>query len=238
MSIQPTLLKNYQVPPILIPNIEMRFEIYENRTLVHSTLKYKKNPASSAAWTGLKLNGEKLVIKSISINSKPVTQYNYENDFLQITEAPESGELQTTVELYPAQNLSCAGLYQSAQALVTQCEAESFRKITFFLDRPDVLSRFRVTLEADQKTFPRLLSNGNLVSTQTLPNGRHQAVWNDPILKPCYLFAVVAGDLGVIEDSFTTMSGKKVALQIFAPHGKQSRCHHAMFSLKESMKWD
>jgi aminopeptidase N len=135
-------------------------------------------------------------------------------------------------------NTSLEGLYVSNGSFVTQCEAQGFRHITYFLDRPDVMTRYTVRLEADKKKNPVLLSNGDRIHVKDLGNGRHEALWKDPHKKPCYLFALVAGDLGVIRDSFTTMSGRKVNLEVYAAHGKQERCQHAMESLKKSMAWD
>jgi aminopeptidase N len=146
--------------------------------------------------------------------------------------------LDVEVEIDPESNKSCEGLYLSSGIFCTQCEAESFRKITYFLDRPDVMTSYTVEIEADEAKYPVLLSNGDCLEKKTLGNGRHYAKWNDPHKKPSYLFALVAGDMGVVSDTYKTTSGRQVKLEVFAPHGKQERCLHAMNSLKQSMKWD
>ena len=150
----------------------------------------------------------------------------------------DSVKLETRVKIHPEDNTSLEGLYRSRTIYCTQCEAEGFRKITFFHDRPDVLATFTVTLEADAATCPVLLSNGNLVSEEPLPEGRHRAIWHDPWPKPCYLFAMVAGDLECYEDSFVTASGRAVALKIYVEAKDINYCGHAMDSLKRSMRWD
>ncbi|MGZ5278990.1 MAG: aminopeptidase N, partial [Pseudobdellovibrionaceae bacterium] len=151
---------------------------------------------------------------------------------------PNAFELKIETELKPQENTSLEGLYKSSGVFCTQCEAQGFRKITYFLDRPDVMTKYKVRIEADQKQYPVLLSNGDRTSARQLENGRHEVIWEDPYKKPSYLFALVAGDLGVIKDTFTTRSGKNVDLEIYAAHGMQDRCHFAMLSLKKAMKWD
>ena len=147
--------------------------------------------------------------------------------------------LKIETRLDPAANTKLMGLYRSGSAYCTQCEAEGFRRITYFLDRPDVLSTYRVRLEADREEAPVLLSNGNLESSgESETNGRHWAVWTDPHKKPCYLFALVAGDLAHISDTFVTASGRKVDLAIYTEHGREERAHYAMDSLKRAMAWD
>ncbi len=187
----------------------------------------------------LKFNGERLKLISVSIDGRalPPGEYELDEEFLTLAAPPAAFTLETEVEIDPEANKALEGLYVSAGRFCTQCEAEGFRKITFFPDRPDVLARFTVRIEAEQ-VFPRLLSNGNLVEAGELPGGRHFAVWNDPFPKPCYLFALVAGELDVLEDAFVTMSGRKVTLRIFVDTGMAERALYAMDSLKRSMKWD
>ena len=160
------------------------------------------------------------------------------DEHLTIPAAPDAFTLETEVEIDPEGNTALEGLYMSGGRFCTQCEAEGFRKITFFPDRPDVLARFTVRIEADKAAYPRLLSNGNLIESGELPGGRHFAVWNDPFPKPCYLFALVAGELDVLDDSFVTMSGRTVDLRIYVDPGMAPRAAYAMDALKRSMKWD
>jgi aminopeptidase N len=228
-------LKDYQAPSFEILQVQLHFNLAESQTRVKAKLQMKKLVDAP-----LVLNGENLKLVSVRLNEKALASndYSVNEKALTIPQVPTDFWLETEVEINPEANKSCEGLYLSAGIFATQCEAESFRKITYFLDRPDVMTSYTVEIEADKKKYPYLLSNGDLISKKDLGNGRHMAVWKDPFKKPSYLFALVAGDMGVIEDSFTTKSGKKVKLEVFAPHGKQARCYHAMESLKKSMKWD
>lgn len=228
-------LTDYKAPTYSIQSIELFFNLHETQTEVRAVQKIVQLKHSP-----LELNGENLKLKSIKINNIELnsSDYKIENDTLSILNPPTEFILETLVEINPEQNKSCEGLYLSKGIFATQCEAEGFRNITYFLDRPDVMTSYTVTLEADKTKYPVLLSNGDLISKKDLPNNRHQTVWRDPFKKPCYLFALVAGDLGVVTGEFTTLSGKKVKLEVYASHGKQSRCHHALESLKKSMKWD
>lgn len=142
------------------------------------------------------------------------------------------------VKIRPEKNFELSGLYKSGSAYCTQCEAEGFRRITYYLDRPDVMAKYRVRLEADKKKCPLLLSNGNFVESGDAGNGRHYALWEDPFPKPSYLFAVVGGDLGSIKDTFVTKSGRKVTIEIFSEHDNVDKLDHAMESVKKAMKWD
>ncbi|MGD9021883.1 MAG: aminopeptidase N, partial [Lysobacterales bacterium] len=164
--------------------------------------------------------------------------YTIEGEDLTVSDAPRSSVIETEVDIHPAQNSALEGLYVSGEFLLTQCEAEGFRKITWFPDRPDVMTRYRVTIEADKGRFPVLLSNGNLARAEDLPNGRHRVCWEDPFPKPSYLFALVAGDLALVEDHFTTASGRDVSLRIYVEEENLDRCQHAMESLQKSMRWD
>ncbi len=188
----------------------------------------------------LVLNGENLKLKKIKLNNVELTSNEFEVSQVHLTilKTPAEFTLNIEVEINPESNKSCEGLYLSGGIFCTQCEAESFRKITYFLDRPDVMTSYTVEMEADEKKYPLLLSNGDCLEKKSLGDGRHYAKWNDPHKKPSYLFALVAGDMGVVTDTYQTTSGRQVKLEVFAPHGKQERCLHAMKSLKQSMKWD
>jgi aminopeptidase N len=188
----------------------------------------------------LELSGEKLELGAIQIDGKAVTAERYEvsAEGLKLFAMPESCQLSIETFIRPQENTSLEGLYKSSGNYCTQCEAEGFRKITYYLDRPDVMAKFSTTITADKEKYPALLSNGNPDGAGDLPDGRHWARWQDPFRKPCYLFALVAGDLAYIEDSFITMSGRKVQLRIYVQHHNVDQCDHAMVSLKKSMRWD
>jgi aminopeptidase N len=240
---QPIFLKDYRKPDFQIPTLHLTFALGEETTLVTARSRFERDPSAGSA--PLVLMGEGLTPRSVKIDGRTLAAKEYVaiETGLTIANVPDQFELEIETEIQPQNNLSCEGLYKSSGMFCTQCEAESFRKITYFLDRPDVMSTFTVTIQADKTKYPILLSNGNPISRRDLgpgPDGNpiHEVVWHDPFKKPAYLFALVAGDLGVIEDSFTTRSGRKVKLQIFARHGLQQRCGHAMNSLKWSLKWD
>lgn len=186
----------------------------------------------------LRLDGEDLTLVSIHVNDAPWTAYKEEEGALIISDLPERFTLRIVNEISPAANTALEGLYQSGDALCTQCEAEGFRHITWYLDRPDVLARFTTKIIADKSKYPFLLSNGNRVAQGELENGRHWVQWQDPFPKPCYLFALVAGDFDVLRDTFTTRSGREVALELYVDRGNLDRAPWAMTSLKNSMKWD
>lgn len=229
-------LRDYKAPSYQIQNIELHFNLHESKTLVTAKQVIEKTEDAP-----LVLNGENITLLAIKIdghNLSSGSDYTANAETLTINNTPKKFTLETLVEINPEANKSCEGLYLSKGIFATQCEAEGFRKITYFLDRPDVMTSYTVTIEADKTKYPVLLSNGDQISQTNLENNRHQVVWKDPFKKPSYLFALVAGDLGVIQDTFATKSGKKVKLEVFASHGKQARCHHAMESLKKSMKWD
>ncbi len=228
-------LKDYQSPTYGVDSIHLHFNLHASATVVTSVLKMTKLKSEP-----LVLNGVQLKLLSLELNGTAFTDFVLSGDTLTIfdTHLGSTFELKSRVEINPGENKSCEGLYLSSGIFCTQCEAESFRKITFMLDRPDVMTIYTVEIEADKKLYPQLLSNGDCILKEELSDGRHKAVWSDPYKKPSYLFALVAGDMGVITDSFTTLSGKAVKLEVFASHGKESRCLHAMESLKKSMKWD
>jgi aminopeptidase N len=237
------LLKDYQQPDYWIPTTQLDFELGDSFTRVRSRLEINRNSASSRSNAPLVLNGEHLKLISVAVNGRVLSNGEYIVTIPQLTipNVPENFVLEIEVEIEPQKNLACEGLYRSGGEngiFCTQCEAEAFRRITYFLDRPDVMSVFTVTIAADKAKYPILLSNGNLVNRRELGNGRQEVTWHDPHKKPCYLFALVAGNLGVLEDKFTTKSGHEVKLQIFARRGLEPRCEHAMNSLKWAMKWD
>ncbi|MBX3040185.1 MAG: aminopeptidase N, partial [Bdellovibrionaceae bacterium] len=229
-------LKDYTAPDFAVDSIHLDFNLNDDFCLVQSTMQIQRTKAQAP----LILDGISLELVSIKIDGQALTANDYQvtPETLTISRVPEQFRLEITTRLQPQLNTSLEGLYRSNDCFVTQCEAQSFRHITYFLDRPDVMTRYPVRIEADKKKYPVLLSNGDRVNVRDLGNGRHEANWKDPHKKPCYLFALVAGDLGVIRDTFTTSSGRKVNLEVYAAHGKQARCHHAMESLKKSMAWD
>ncbi|HEX3700890.1 MAG TPA: aminopeptidase N [Phenylobacterium sp.] len=237
---QPIRLSDYRPPAFLIDEVSLAFELAANNTRVKARLDIRRNgDAKGSGGEPLKLNGERLKLISAAIDGRTLgeAERGVDAEFLTIPDVPDAFVLETEVEIDPENNKALEGLYMSGGRFCTQCEAEGFRKITYWPDRPDVLSRFTVRIEAD-RAFPHLLSNGNLVDAGDLPGGRHFAVWNDPFPKPCYLFALVAGELDVLEDRLVTMSGRTVALRIFVDTGMAPRAAYAMDALKRAMKWD
>lgn len=237
---QTKYLKDYQPLTVSVDKIDLKFQIFENKTLVTAVSEFVKNPKATHQRGEIFLSGEFFNLISLALNGQELSPSDYilSNGGLTLKNVTAPFQLKVVSELDPAANKSLEGLYKSGEMYCTQNEAEGFRRITYYLDRPDNMAIFSTTIEADKKHFPILLSNGNLVSHKDLEDGRHQAVWADPYRKPCYLFALVAGDLAVVEDQFITASGRKVKLQIYVDHGNESRCQHAMDSLKASMKWD
>ncbi|MFT4520782.1 MAG: aminopeptidase N [Halioglobus sp.] len=232
-------LKDYTPPAYLINRTELHFELFEDCALVTSRLHLLRDP-SVANDNALELHGQGLELLSVSVDGEDLTEkeYSVSPDFLTVLDVPDQFVLTCKTRIRPQDNSSLEGLYKSRTMFCTQCEAEGFRKITYYLDRPDVLSVFTVTVEAEQSRYPVLLSNGNLVSNEDLADGRHSATWHDPFPKPAYLFALVAGDLGHIEDSFKTCSDRDITLRIYVEEKDLAKCDHAMLSLKQSMKWD
>jgi aminopeptidase N len=233
-------LKDYRVPDFLIDSTDLHFEIFDSHTLVHSTLAMRRNPEAETVDAPLVLDGCELELESLAIDDATLSEADYQiaGESLTVDKVGERFTLRCTTRIYPQNNTSLEGLYKSSSMYCTQCEAEGFRKITYYLDRPDVMSVYSVTLDADSKRCPVLLSNGNLVSTDTLDNGRHRAVWGDPHKKPAYLFALVAGDLERVSDEFVTTSGRRVDLHIYVEEKDLDKCDHAMQSLKNAMRWD
>lgn len=227
--------KDYTAPEFTITDIDLTFHLDEKTTKVLAVSQVKRCDASAK---DLLLQGEGLVLISVKINGDLWQDYAIESGNLQLRNVPEHFTLEIENEIHPDQNSALEGLYKSGEALCTQCEAEGFHHITWYLDRPDVLARFSTTIYADKQRYPYLLSNGNRIDAGELDNGQHWITWQDPFPKPCYLFALVAGDFDVLRDTFTTKSGRDVALEIFVDQGNLDRADWAMTSLKQSMKWD
>lgn len=231
---------DYLPPPFLIETIDLDFDLGEDLTIVCSTLHLKRNSALDETNLPLVLNGRELTLKSIHLDDQAINSGDYliDNGLLTITDLPDSFKLEIVTEIRPQDNSSLEGLYKSSGIFCTQCEAEGFRKITYYPDRPDVMAKFTTTIRGDKARYPVLLSNGNLVDSGDLEGERHFARWEDPFSKPSYLFALVAGDLVSIEDSYVTCSGRRIRLQIFVEKRNKDKCDHAMESLKKSMQWD
>ncbi len=235
-------LKDYQVPEYLITSVDLNFILDAEETRVISRLTMIHNSESSINNTSLELLGEGLNLISLSLDGVALSESDYQltDEALLIAQVPQDRTFTLAIEntINPKANSAYEGLYISKDMLCTQCEAQGFRKITYFLDRPDVMTRFTTTLVADKTLYPVLLSNGNKVATGELTENRHWVTWQDPFKKPCYLFALVAGQLDCIDDHFTTMSGRKISLQIFVETQDKDKCAHAMQSLKHAMRWD
>jgi aminopeptidase N len=233
---QTIYLKDYQPAPYQASHTRLHVELFEDRTIVRSEVKYIKNPLTTSH--RLVLNGQDQTIVGVLLDGTPFDAYTLEDNKLIIEASAEAFTLAITSEIHPESNTALEGLYTSQGTFCTQCEAEGFRRITYFQDRPDVLSIFSVRIEADKTRYPILLSNGNLAGAGDLGDGRHFTEWHDPFPKPCYLFALVAGDLVRIADTFTTKSGRHVDLHIYVRKGDEGQCAHAMASLRKAMKWD
>ena len=236
---QPIRLKDYRPPDWLVETVALDFSLHPTETKVRATLKLKPNPANPAA--PLVLDGDGLTLKSLRIDGADPGPDSYlvTPDQLTIPQPPNGPfTLEIVTAVNPTANTQLSGLYRSSGTWCTQCEAEGFRRITYFPDRPDVMAVYTTRIEAEKKEAPVLLANGNLTESGDLPDGRHFAVWHDPHPKPSYLFALVGGDLAHVEDKFRTMSGRDVTLRIYVEHGKEDRCAYAMDSLKRSMRWD
>jgi aminopeptidase N len=235
---RPVHLKDYRPPDWLIEAVELEFELGEETTVVTARLAIRRNHDGPAR--PLVLDGQQLKTLSVAIDGRALGEGEYQpgEETLTLAAPPDSFTLETRVEIRPQDNTALEGLYKSSGNFCTQCEAEGFRRITWFIDRPDVMATYRTAITADKARYPVLLSNGNPVESEDLPDGRHRAVWHDPHPKPCYLFALVAGTLACVEDSFTTASGRAVTLRIYVEPGNEDRCGWAMESLKRAMKWD
>jgi aminopeptidase N len=237
---QPTRLADYRPPDFLIDSVELEFDLGDTKTRVKSHVALRRNPDAPAS-APLRLDGDELELAAISLDGKPLApgDYSLEPDgALVVAATPDAFALDITTRIDPERNTQLSGLYMSGGNYCTQCEPEGFRRITYFLDRPDVMSRYTVTIRADKARFPVVLSNGNPSGIGDLSDGRHWAKWVDPHPKPSYLFALVAGDLVAFRDEFTTRSGRIVPLAIWVRRGDEDKCGHAMESLKNAMRWD
>jgi len=235
-------LKDYAVPDYLIHTVVLDIELDDERTRVNSRLVISRNPASQNKDAPLLLAGENLELLGVTLNDVALGtgQYLPNQDGLTLPAVPQQGEFTVAITncINPKANTALEGLYLSNGMLCTQCEAEGFRKITYYLDRPDVMAKFTVTLTGDKSRYPVLLSNGNPVARGEWDDGRHWVTWEDPFAKPCYLFALVAGQLACVEDGFTTQSGRSIRLQIFVEPHDTGKCGHALQSLQNAMRWD
>ncbi|MEZ8102618.1 aminopeptidase N [Vibrio bivalvicida] len=226
--------KDYQSPSHTITDIDLTFDLYDNETTVTAVSQVKQLKDS----TTLRLEGEALKLKSIHVNGEAWTAYEEVEGVLEIHQLPEQTELSIVTLIDPEANTALEGLYKSGGAFCTQCEAEGFRRITYYMDRPDVLAKYTTKVIADKAEYPFLLSNGNRIAEGEIEGGRHWVQWQDPHPKPAYLFALVAGDFDVLRDKYVTQSGRNVELEIFVDKGNLDRAPHAMTSLINSMKWD
>ena len=230
--------KDYKQAPFTIDDVHLDVAIYPEYTRVVSTLSVRRcTPGSS---DDLVLDGEDLDTKAVYVDDVELNSdaYAIENSSLRLSNLPDKATVRTEVVLKPHENFELSGFYQSGSTLCTQCEAEGFRRITWFLDRPDILSRYTIDLSADAKTYPVLLGNGNLLAESVDADGRKHVTWQDPHPKPCYLFAMVAGDLDVVAGPFTTASGREVHCEVYVEPGRADRAHWALESLHNSMRWD
>jgi len=238
---RPVRLADYRPPDWLIDIVELDVSLHATASRVRAVLHVRPNP-QGVACVPLVLDGEDLNLVALTLDNAPLTPERYEatSDRLTIPTPPRRAfRLEIETLLDPSANTQLMGLYRSGRTYCTQCEAEGFRRITYFLDRPDVMAVYTTRIEADRSEAPLLLANGNLVASGEVPGtNRHYAVWHDPFPKPCYLFALVGGRLACVEDDFRTMSGREVALRIYVEPGKEDRCGWAMESLKRAMRWD
>ena len=236
---QTIFLKDYLPPNFLIDEIRLDFDLSPQETRVRSQISVRRNPKAKQDGA-LLLDGEELTLEQIKIDGRlvPDSEFTRTDKSLRLDVSGDTALIEIVTSIDPAKNTALEGLYMSNGMYCTQCEAEGFRRITYFPDRPDVMAKYTTRITADKTTHPILLSNGNLVGSGDAENGRHWAEWNDPFPKPSYLFALVAGDLRAVTDTFTTMSGRQVELQIYVEPGNEARCDYAMDSLKRAMKWD
>jgi aminopeptidase N len=230
-------LEEYKAPNFFITNIELTFDLDDKKTLVKSKMQVSRNGNHREA---LILNGEELNLVSVKLDGESKNSKDVETagDKLIIQTDKNQFVLEIENTMNPEDNKTLDGLYKSGSIFCTQCEPEGFRRITYYVDRPDNMAVFKTKIIADKKSYPILLSNGNPIAKGDLENGKHFVTWEDPFKKPSYLFALVAGDLGVIRDHFVTMTGRKILLEIYCDKGNEDKCHYAMESLKKSMKWD
>jgi aminopeptidase N len=232
--------KDYGPSDFLADRIDLSFVLDPAETVVRAKMQLRRNPDAANRRGPLVLQGDELVLRTVRLDGATLddTRFEADSQSLRVANVPEHFELETEVVIRPADNTKLMGLYTSSRTFCTQCEAEGFRRITYSLDRPDVMARFTTRIEADRATYPVLLSNGNRLGQGELPDGRHWVQWEDPFPKPCYLFALVAGDLVCHRGTFTTASGRAVALEIWVEAANADKCEHALASLQAAMKWD
>jgi aminopeptidase N len=237
---QITLLKDYAPPAFLIDTVELDVGLFEDHAGVRSRIALSRNPAASEPAAPLVLDAEELEFESATLDGRPLApgDYSLDDSRLVIAKPPASFVLETVCRIRPRENTTLMGLYAAESGFFTQCEAEGFRRITYFIDRPDVMAKYTVTLHADRDKYPVLLANGNRVAEGEEPGGRHWAKWHDPFRKPSYLFAMVAARLDRLADTFVTRSRRPVRLAIYVDPGKLDQCGFAMEALKRAMKWD
>ncbi|HBO16019.1 MAG TPA: aminopeptidase N, partial [Porticoccaceae bacterium] len=235
-------LEDYRVSNYLIDRTELCFLLGDEFTTVTTKLHVRRNPdCVELSAEALVLDGSaSLQLLSIAVDGRVLNESDYrrDEDTLTLWGLSERAFIETTVQIKPQLNTSLNGLYQSRGMYCTQCEAQGFRQITFYLDRPDIMSEFSTRIVADEQRYPVLLSNGNCIAKESLDDGQHAVTWHDPFVKPAYLFALVAGTLAMIEDIFVTCSGRTIALKIYVEDKDKDKCAHAMTSLKKSMRWD
>jgi aminopeptidase N len=237
---QPIQRKDYHPPRYLVDEVELRVCLFEDHAEIHATLHVRRNQAVAPEPAPLVLHGERIELLAVALDGAalPPSAYQVDAETLTIAEVPARFTLSTVVRTEPQSNTQLEGLYRSGRTFCTQCEAEGFRRITYFLDRPDVMARYTTTIEADRERYPVLLSNGNREAAGELPDGRHFVRWRDPFPKPCYLFALVAADLRCHAGAFTTRSGRVVRTEIWVEPHNIDACEHALRSLHKAMAWD
>ncbi|MDG1750648.1 MAG: M1 family aminopeptidase, partial [Thalassotalea sp.] len=230
------ILADYQTSDFSISTIDLTFELSDHATIVTNKMKVTRVGTSN----DLVLNGEYLTLISLTLDDDVLKKEDYllSDDLLTIPVNQTEFTLVIVTEINPEKNTALEGVFKSGGAFCTQCEAEGFRRISYYLDRPDVMAKFTTKIIADKTQYPFLLSNGNKIDEGDLADGMHFVTWQDPFLKPCYLFALVAGDFDLLTDTYKTSSGREVALEIFVDKGNLFKTHHAMASLKKSMQWD
>jgi len=234
-------LQDYRPPGYLVDRTELTFELADGGTTVTSTLHLRRNPDADGARTRtLRLDGQALELLEVSMDDEPLAgnEYSVDDESLTLHRPKEAFTLTTVTRIHPEENTSLEGLYKSGGMYCTQCEAEGFRRMTYYADRPDVMAPFRTTIVGDAERYPVMLSNGNEVARETLEDGRTSVTYEDPFPKPSYLFALVAGDLAHIRDTFTTMSGREVDLRIYTEPHNIDKVDYAMDVLKRAMRWD
>src|SRR5258705_3521196 len=236
----PIHLRDYAPPAFLIETVDLDIDLFEERTRVRARLAMSRNPKATDSSAPLVLDAEELQLESVALDGRALIASQYTSDAAHLIIAKPSTRfvLETACTIYPRKNTMLTGLYAAENGFFTQCEAEGFRRITYFIDRPDVMAKYSVTIHADREKYRVLLSNGNLLASGNEANARHWVKWQDPFPKPSYLFAMVAAKLDMLEDRFVTRSGRSVRLAIYVDPGKLDQCGFAMQALKKSMKWD